>query len=405
VFFDNELRFLEKALQKSHLQTAHILPQTTLSDVLGGAAKQLITDARVRTFSDMFPDIRPHTVYRVTDMYFCRCMFLKLPACEPETILFIGPYLTADITHQQILELGEKLHLSPAQTTALENFYVALPIVREEHHIVALVSCFAEYLWNGEDNYEYAEITHEGTSALLQSDHFQRTDEDDGLQQLHVMEERYKYENELIDAVSKGNLRKAELMMNGFSSLAFKERVPDPLRNMKNYCIIMNTLFRKAAEAGGVHPVYIDRTSSYFAGRIENVHSLSAIPQLMPEILRAYCRLVKQHAAKKYSPVVQKAIFKIESELAGDLSLRAIAAALNVSAGYLSGLFKKETGETLTAFVTEKRVAHAKYLLRSTSLQVQTIAQHCGILDLHYFCKVFKEATGKTPTAYRNQSI
>jgi len=125
----------------------------------------------------------------------------------------------------------------------------------------------------------------------------------------------------------------------------------------------------------------------------------------MPEILRAYCRLVKQHAAKKYSPVVQKAIFKIESELAGDLSLRAIAAALNVSAGYLSGLFKKETGETLTAFVTEKRVAHAKYLLRSTSLQVQTIAQHCGILDLHYFCKVFKEATGKTPTAYRNQSI
>jgi len=32
---------------------------------------------------------------------------------------------------------------------------------------------------------------------------------------------------------------------------------------------------------------------------------------------------------------------------------------------------------------------------------VQTIAQHCGIVDVHYFSKMFKKAVGKTPKEYR----
>ena len=74
----------------------------------------------------------------------------------------------------------------------------------------------------------------------------------------------------------------------------------------------------------------------------------------------------------------------------------------NVSAGYLSSLFKQETGETLTEHVNRKRVKFAMRLLGTTRLQVQTIAQHCGILDVHYFSKVFKKYAGMTPKEYRN---
>ena len=44
---------------------------------------------------------------------------------------------------------------------------------------------------------------------------------------------------------------------------------------------------------------------------------------------------------------------------------------------------------------------YAEYLLSSTSLQIQTVALHCGILDVHYFTKLFKKHTGKTPTEFR----
>ncbi len=401
MFYDSELRLLENMLQKCHLQTTHIQPTLPLTEVLTYATQYLAAGGENKTFYDIFPDIRSHTIYHVTDTQFCRCIFLELPFCEPQTVLFVGPYLRTDITRSQILEMGEQLKLPPQKITMLETFYASLPVVRDEHHILAMVSSFADFLWNGEENYEYIEAMINDAAPLIDDDSHPHTDEDTVLQDIQAVETRYQYEHELLTAIEQGNIQKAEMMISGFSTVAFEERVPDRLRNMKNYCIITNTLFRKAAQNSGIHPIYIDRLSSRIAKKIESVLSPTAIPQFMIEIVRSYCRLVKEHAGKKYSPVVQKAIIKIEGDLAGDLSLSSIAAALNVSAGYLSGLFKKETGETLTTFVTDRRIAHAKHLLRCTSLQIQTVAQHCGILDLHYFCRVFKERTGETPTAFR----
>jgi AraC-like DNA-binding protein len=46
---------------------------------------------------------------------------------------------------------------------------------------------------------------------------------------------------------------------------------------------------------------------------------------------------------------------------------------------------------------------YAEYLLNSTTLQIQTVALHCGILDLQYFSKLFKRHSGMTPTEYRQR--
>jgi transcriptional regulator GlxA family with amidase domain len=43
----------------------------------------------------------------------------------------------------------------------------------------------------------------------------------------------------------------------------------------------------------------------------------------------------------------------------------------------------------------------ATELLESTNLQIQTIAMHCGIIDVQYFSKIFKKHIGKTPKEYR----
>ena len=120
-------------------------------------------------------------------------------------------------------------------------------------------------------------------------------------------------------------------------------------------------------------------------------------------MFRSYCRLVRKHSLTQFSKPVQLAMMQIDSDLTADLSLAAIAAEQGLSASYLSALFKKETGQTLTDYVNERRVGTAKELLQHTRLQVQTVAQYCGILDVHYFARMFKKYTGMTPKEYREK--
>jgi YesN/AraC family two-component response regulator len=221
---------------------------------------------------------------------------------------------------------------------------------------------------------------------------------------MEQMETRYAFENELIRAVTLGQQHKETLLAAAFNEEMFERRLQDPIRNAKNYCIIMNTLLRKAAEQGGVHPVHIDRVSSRFAVSIETVSALKAVPELMREMFKGYCRLVRKHSTGRYSPVVKKAVLLIDSDSSAELSLGSLAKKLEVSTGYLATVFKKETGKTVSEYVRDRRIHYAMHLLETTNLQIQTVAMHCGIMDVQYFSKLFKRQTGKTPKAYRDEA-
>ena len=163
----------------------------------------------------------------------------------------------------------------------------------------------------------------------------------------------------------------------------------------------MNTLLRKASEEGGVHPIHIDRLSSSFAAKIEQAPSLQKILELMKEMFSSYCRLVHKHSVGRYSPIVKKTVIIIDSDISAELSLSTLAKQQSISEGHLATVFKKETGKTLSEFVRDKRMEYAKYLLSTTNLQIQTVAQYCGIMDVQYFSKIFKKQIGKTPREYR----
>lgn len=405
MFYDNELRFLQKMLDKCHVRNTVFDPNDTVQDHIRLPLQLGFRAGRFgESFYDFVPGLHQATVYRLTDVFLCRYIFMELPFSEQPAVLLIGPYLNTNVTHQQIMEQAERMGMPPGSIRELELFYGALPVVREEHHLFAMVNTFCEYVFGGEDHFDSTDLHFDNTTVALPDYLRVKSVESSGLD-ITVMERRYQFENELIDAVAQGNTHKAELMMASFSTLSFESRTSDQLRNMKNYCVIMNTLMRKAAEKGRVHPVHLDRLSSDFARRIEALRTLNEISSFMLEMMRSYCRLVKRHSMKNYSPLVQKAMIHIESDLTGDLSLNTVAQKNNISPGYLSGLFKKETGQTFTVYVNGRRIAMAKHLLKTTHLQIQTIAQHCGILDLHYFCRLFKNVTGKTPTEYRSTHI
>ena len=62
---------------------------------------------------------------------------------------------------------------------------------------------------------------------------------------------------------------------------------------------------------------------------------------------------------------------------------------------------KKETEKSIPEYLRNLRVQNAKQLLRGTGLSISQIADALGICNANYFCQIFKEDTGLTPSDYR----
>ncbi len=353
---------------------------------------------------EYLPDLQPDTVYSITDRLFLKYTYLLMPNAESETLLVFGPYLEKEVSQQTILELTESLDIPPAQQKFLQKYYSSLPVIDPEGHVQLLLTIFYERLW-GPGGFTYAAFNRDTLSDFTAFRQKILASEDAGAQwNVEMIEKRYAGENAMMEAVRTGNLKKVDTHLGRITAAVFDKRLPDHLRTLKNYCIITNTLFRKAAEQGGVHPVYLDSVSSDFAAKIEQLNSPAACPSMIGSMARSYCRLVKNHSAKSYSPAVQKAMICVDADLSAPLSLRYLADELNINSSYLSSLFKKETGITVTAYIIRQRINYAKHLLENTRLQIQTVAQHCGLGDVHYFSKLFKKETGMTPRDFR-QSV
>lgn len=217
---------------------------------------------------------------------------------------------------------------------------------------------------------------------------------------IKALEERYEFENRCAQAVAQGNVSILDQLCAYGNTVNFIPRQQSSLRDYKNYMIIINTILRKAAEQSAVHPIYLDRLSGKFAKKIE---ALTATPEhtLEREMLHKYCLLVRNYSLKGYSSTIQKVLNQINLNLTSDLSLKSLSEMFNISAGYLSTLFKKKTGSTLTDYVNKQRIEYAILLLNTTDLQIQTIASYCGIYDINYFTRTFKKFKGMTPKKYR----
>lgn len=84
-----------------------------------------------------------------------------------------------------------------------------------------------------------------------------------------------------------------------------------------------------------------------------------------------------------------------------EADLQAAAELTGLSRRRFNDLFKKQYGVTPGRYLTARKVDAAKSLLVDNGISVQRIALLCGFEDHYYFCKVFKEFTGVTPTHFR----
>ena len=399
--YQAELDFLCDVFENMQIHTSILQEPYENADIHDyGIRKLVYPDISYTSYVKNFCDSRKENViYKAYDEFLFNYYILKLPDLE-NACLLIGPFTYTTWDEYIILNKAQDFHIDPERYSQFRNCYHQVPFVTDSSMLSTLINTFAAKIWGSLNAYTLMDLQ----NPEISSEGFNETyvyDSNKLYHSIDFIESRFKAETEFMQIVSHGQLHKIDMYVNLINIDSTEARLADRVRNAKNYAIIMNTLLRKAAESGSVPLIHIDRVSSTYAKKIELQTSENGVSALVKEMARKYTLLVRNHSLHGYSKLVRKVLIHIDTDISADLSLRAQAELLNVNPSYLSTMFKKETGQTLTEYVNKKRVEHAIFLLNSTNMQIQTVAQYCGITDICYFTKLFKKVIGKTPTEYK----
>ncbi len=396
----SELSFLRSILKKHHVNSnLYDLNEFLSSNTLNLDDGFFVDEG----FSNkIFPPLLNKTLYRAVDGFERTFLIALIKVDNQDKVLCIGPFLQEKLLPAQIIDVCSKTGISTQKQHYLLEYYDGLKILNADDAIYGVIHTFFEREWDTE-NYKIQDVSRTHDYSSNHSIFNQQDTVADTIINIKALEKRYAFENEMIRAVSLGKINLEKTFSSAFSPIAFEKRTTDSLRNVKNYGVIMNTLLRKAAEQGGVHPMYLDKISSSHARNIENCSSTDEAMRLMPSILKSYCDLVRERSVENYPLIVKNTTLIIDSDVSAELSPQILAKEQNVSLGYLSSIFKKSTGLTICEYIRKRRVEHAVYLLKTTNLQIQTIASNCGIVDVQYFSKQFRKETGLSPTEFKKK--
>jgi AraC family transcriptional activator of pobA len=132
-------------------------------------------------------------------------------------------------------------------------------------------------------------------------------------------------------------------------------------------------------------------------------------------VLRAYLHILlvqakrlRQHLTTTHSSeasylLTKRYLLLVEAQYHSTRSVAAYAAQLHVSAAHLNQMVKRTLNKTAHAVIQERMLLEAQRLLRYSTLSVAEIAQQLNFRDASYFGRFFKQKTGRSPQAFRQE--
>lgn len=368
-----------------------------MPDIDGGLRNSILKKYQKETVSSL-DTYRADALYHFSDYYNCNYTFFQMPN---QQFFYIGPYLFSDMTESDIRQQLNITGIPEALIEQLQDYYYSLPLIKDKTSFYALIrrayQAICEYDTLIEETFDLRTL--ESREEYLRKHTFIVSD--DPILSMNMLEKRYHGEDEFLEAVVQGNTAKAMSCISQMAGMRITSRTNNEIRDCKNLTLSLNTLLRRTSYHAGVHPYYIDSISANYARFIENATTIQELDDVIPYMVRSYCELVQKRSTALYSAPVRQILVTIDAFIDSDLSLKRFANELFLNTSYLSSLFKKETGMTLTDYVNQHRINYAKRLLKSTTLSIQSVAATVGITDIHYFTRLFRRETGLSPREYR----
>lgn len=217
-------------------------------------------------------------------------------------------------------------------------------------------------------------------------------------------EEYYAYpiasERKLRTAVRNRDKEGSQILLNQLLAHIYVSNNSD-IKLIKPRIMELVVVISRAAIDAGADANEIFLLNQNFMGHIEGFKTIEELSAWISTMLQRFISYTFDFADIKHADVVYKTIEYIKQNYSKKLTLEEIAEATYLSKTYLSSIFKKETGHSISSYINMVRVDKSKNLLLEDNMSIIEIANVCGFEDQSYYTKVFKSLIGITPKKYR----
>ena len=212
-------------------------------------------------------------------------------------------------------------------------------------------------------------------------------------------EDMYQY-----DLLRMGNPRAVYAGMRMFSSNPTGHLSDDPLRNCRYLFVASITLASRSAISGGMDAERAYNISDLYIQKMDTLHTISEIRDLQADMFAFYTKeMAALDKTEVYAKPVVLCIDYIYRHLHETIHGKDLAKLVGLNRSYLATLFKKETGQSISAYILGKRMEAAKNMLRFSDYTYAEIAATLAFSSQSHFIRVFRTQTGYTPKAFRDK--
>ena len=208
-------------------------------------------------------------------------------------------------------------------------------------------------------------------------------------------------EKQLVAYIKEGNSEGIKKLLDivyteNFENKNLKESTIDKL-----YIEIKGTILKLTRQDDT--QFYISSIEKYMVSKTEE--GIKECFKKMKDLYLGISATYSQEKKVQQSKLIHRILNYINEEYVNaNLGLGMIATNFNISEGYVSSLFKEQTGVNFTEYVENQRINKACELLKTTDLNINDISEKVGYNSVQSFRRAFKRLHGFSPSELRKNN-
>lgn len=214
----------------------------------------------------------------------------------------------------------------------------------------------------------------------------------------------FEKEFEFYDCVKNGDTDGVERLMTPLGSSGTGVLSEEPLKNLKYHFVVTVALITRFCVEGGMEMENAYTLSDLYISKMDKCSNEADIHALHKEAVLEFTRQMNRLAtADVYSKPVIMTMDYIYDNLHSKINETEIAEYVSLSPSYISRLFKREVGVSLSTYIAVKRVETAQNMLKYSSYPPADIGNYLAFASHSHFISVFRKYTGMTPNEFRKK--